>query len=154
MAANRSGATRGRRKCTASLRDQLGDFPLKHFWGPLANIKSTAWIVDSAIIAARDERPDFFYIYLPHLDYAAQKHGPDSAEAQRALGELDEQIGKLGDAVIDAYSNTRPPHPGPLPGGEGDITWIVASEYAIVPVDHVLYPNRMLREAGLSASAR
>ena len=34
------------------LRDQLGDFPLKHFWGPLANIKSTAWIVDSAIIAA------------------------------------------------------------------------------------------------------
>ena len=35
------------------LRDQLGDFPLKHFWGPLANIKSTAWIVDSAIIAAR-----------------------------------------------------------------------------------------------------
>ena len=48
-------------------------FRCKHFWGPLANIKSTAWIVDSAIIAAEEERPDFFYIYLPHLDYAAQK---------------------------------------------------------------------------------
>jgi predicted AlkP superfamily pyrophosphatase or phosphodiesterase len=131
------------------LRNQLGDFPLKHFWGPLANIKSTEWIVDSAIIAARDERPDFFYIYLPHLDYAAQKWGPDSAEAQRALGELDEQIGKLSGAVMDAYSGARPPHPGPFPEGERDITWIVASEYAIVPVDHVLYPNRMLREAGL-----
>ena len=27
--------------------------------------------------------------------------------------------------------------------------WIVASEYTIVPVDHVAYPNRMLRSAGL-----
>ncbi len=70
------------------LRDVLGDFPLKHFWGPLANIKSTAWIVDSAILAARQERPDFFYIYLPHLDYAAQKHGPDSAEANKSLARI------------------------------------------------------------------
>src|SRR5580704_9206321 len=27
------------------LRDALGHFPLQHFWGPLANIRSTAWIV-------------------------------------------------------------------------------------------------------------
>ena len=116
---------------------QLGDFPLKHFWGPLANIKSTAWIVDSAIIAAREERPDFFYIYLPHLDYAAQKFGPDSAEAKKSLGELDEQIGKLAGGFARSICE------------RDEITWIVASEYAIVPVDHVLYPNRMLREAGL-----
>ncbi|HZZ29862.1 MAG TPA: alkaline phosphatase family protein, partial [Pirellulales bacterium] len=57
------------------LRDGLGHFPLKHFWGPLANIQSTAWIVGSAIIAARQSHPQFFYIYLPHLDYAAQKFG-------------------------------------------------------------------------------
>ena len=30
------------------LRDALGHFPLMHFWGPLANIKSTDWIVNSA----------------------------------------------------------------------------------------------------------
>ncbi len=118
------------------LRDVLGDFPLKHFWGPLANIKSTAWIVDSAILAARQERPDFFDIYLPHLDYAAQKHGPDSAEANKAPAELDQQIGKLVSGFTEAY------HPD-------EISWLAASEYAIVPVDHVLYPNRMLREAGL-----
>ncbi len=118
------------------LRDRLVDFPLKHFWGPLANIQSTAWIVGSAILCAREQRPDFFYIYLPHLDYAAQKHGPDSAEGQRSVTELDEQIGKLGAAFAEAY-------------GSGGPTWIAASEYAIVPVDHVLHPNRMLREAGL-----
>ncbi|MGE0757122.1 MAG: alkaline phosphatase family protein, partial [Pirellulaceae bacterium] len=39
------------------LRDGLGHFPLQHFWGPLANIKSTAWIAESAIMAARRFRP-------------------------------------------------------------------------------------------------
>jgi hypothetical protein len=80
------------------LRDVLGHFPLQHFWGPAANIQSTAWIVDSAVWAAERHRPDFFYIYL--------------------------------------YD------PAPL-------CWIVASEYAIVPVHDVTYPNRVLREAGL-----
>src|SRR4029079_17153539 len=54
-----------------TLRDTLGHFPLMNFWGPLANIKSTAWIADSAAWAMKEYRPNFFYIYLPHLDYAA-----------------------------------------------------------------------------------
>jgi predicted AlkP superfamily pyrophosphatase or phosphodiesterase len=118
------------------LRDALGHFPLQHFWGPMANIKSTAWIVDSAVIAASQLRPDFFYIYLPHLDYAAQKAGPDSEAAGRALGELDACIGRLAAGFGQAYGSEPP-------------LWIVASEYAIVDVNHVTYPNRMLREAGL-----
>ncbi len=68
------------------LRDALGHFPLQHFWGPIANIKSTAWIVDSAVHVAKTERPNFFYIYLPHLDYAAQKTGPDSPAAPGGTG--------------------------------------------------------------------
>jgi predicted AlkP superfamily pyrophosphatase or phosphodiesterase len=111
---------------------------LQHFWGPLSNIKSTAWICDSAAWAARQAKPNFFYIYLPHLDYAAQKFGPDSEQAQRALVELDAVIGKLIAAVNEAYAPAAP-------------LWLVASEYTIVPVNHVVYPNRMLREAGLLA---
>jgi len=125
------------------LRDALGHFPLQHFWGPLANIKSTAWIVDSAIIAAREHRPDFFYIYLPHLDYAAQKFGPNSAEAQRSLTELDDQIGKLAAAFSEAYKTPR------HQDTKTHLYWLITSEYAITPVDHVLHPNRILREAGL-----
>jgi hypothetical protein len=117
------------------LRDALGHFPLQHFWGPIANIRSSAWIVQSAAAAARRWNPDFFWIYLPHLDYAAQKLGPDSPAALAALGELDAEIGKLHDAMNEAYSD--------------DITWLVAGEYAITPIDHVTYPNRVLREAGL-----
>lgn len=118
------------------LRDRHGHFPLQHFWGPAANIKSSAWIADSAVDAARRFRPSFFYIYLPHLDYAAQKLGPESEAALQAVADLDELLGRLVEGINAAYD------------GE-EILWLVASEYAIVPVDHVTYPNRTLREAGL-----
>ena len=117
---------------------ELGHFPLQHFWGPMANIKSTAWIVSSAIRAAERWRPNLFYAYLPHLDYAAQKFGPDSEQARRAVVELDAEIGRMVDGFTAAY------------GAAGvEPLWLVASEYVITPVDHVLYPNRVLREAGL-----
>lgn len=118
-----------------TLRDALGHFPLQHFWGPIANIKSSAWIADSAALAMQSFRPRFFYIYLPHLDYAAQRTGPDSPAALKAIAELDEVVGKLAAAAEKAYGAA------PL--------WLVASEYVITPVSHVTYPNRVLRQAGL-----
>ncbi len=117
------------------LKAKLGDFPLHHFWGPLAGIQSTAWIVGSAIHAAERYRPNFFYIYLPHLDYAAQKNGPESKAAKQAVADLDAEIAKLVAGFERAYS--EPP------------LWIVASEYVILPVNDVVFPNRVLREAGL-----
>lgn len=117
------------------LRDELGHFPLMNFWGPLSSIKSTDWIVDSAVIAARRFRPRFFYLYLPHPDYAAQKFGPDSPEAIEALEELDRAVGRLIGGLNEA--------------GMSDVLWVVASEYVITPVDGVAYPNRILRNAGM-----
>jgi predicted AlkP superfamily pyrophosphatase or phosphodiesterase len=119
-----------------ALRDELGHFPLQHFWGPMSNIKSTAWICDSAVLAARRQVPNFFYIYLPHLDYAAQKLGPDSPQAQQALVDMDQVLGRLIAGMSEAYGSRTP-------------LWLVASEYTISPVDHVVYPNRLLRNAGL-----
>lgn len=117
------------------LRDSLGHFPLKHFWGPLANIESTRWIVSSLLQLFDSQQPNFSYVYLPHLDYAAQKFGPDSAEAVAALGVLDAEIGRLAEGVTQRLG-TEP-------------LWLVASEYTITPVSHVSYPNRVLRDAGL-----
>ena len=123
------------------LLEQFGHFPLKHFWGPLANIQATDWIVDSAVVAAGRFRPNFFYLYLPHLDYAAQSHGPDSPPAQAALAELDAAVGRLVAGFSTAYQ-------------VDDLLWLAASEYTITPVDHVAYPNRLLRQAGLLAVRR
>ncbi len=117
------------------LRDALGHFPLMHFWGPLANIKSTQWIVESCLVAARSFQPRFTYAYLPHLDYAAQKFGPDSPQAAAACVELDAAIGRLQDGLAEA--------------GLDDVLWVVASEYVITPVRSTGFPNRRLREAGL-----
>lgn len=118
------------------LMESLGAFPLHHFWGPLANIKSSQWIADSAVKMAQTFRPRFNYIYLPHLDYAAQKIGPNSEEALQATTELDELIGRFSPQMSSAYQ-------------EGPLIWVVVSEYVMTEVDHVLYPNRILREAGL-----
>ena len=118
-----------------ALLDSLGHFPLQHFWGPVANIQSTKWILDSAAITVQRFAPNFFYLYLPHLDYAAQRSGPDSEAAQAALAELDEVIGEFASQVQSS-----------LPGRAD---WIAVSEYTIGDVNHVVYPNRILREAGL-----
>ncbi len=119
------------------LMESLGHFPLMNFWGPLANIKSTDWIVDSAVLMANQHRPRFSAIYLQHLDYAAQKFGPDSEQALAALGELDAAIGRLVDGFAAA--------------GLDDTLWLAASEYVITEVTAVAYPNRILREAELLA---
>ena len=119
----------------AELLEELQHFPLQHFWGPLANIKSTQWIADSAVKAVDRFKPDFNYIYFPHLDYAAQKTGPDSEEAIQATRDLDQLITSFADDIEKVAG--------------GEVVWIIASEYVITPVDHVLFPNRKLREAGL-----
>ncbi len=120
-AASRCGATRGRPSCTARCATRWAISRLQHFWGPMANIKSSAWIADSAVHAAQAHQPDFFYIYLPHLDYAAQKHGPDSDGAGARRGRAGRGAGPIGRrALQQAYGDAEP-------------LWLVASEYAIVP---------------------
>jgi len=118
------------------LRGSLGHFPLQNFWGPLANLESTRWIARSAALAAKRFRPSFFYMYLPHLDYAAQREGPDSAAAMQAVADLDGVLDELIHSVRSVLDPQR-------------TVWLVASEYTIVPVNHVSYPNRILRAAGL-----
>ncbi len=118
-----------------ALRDIFDHFPLKHFWGPLAGIQGTEWIISSFLWMAEREQPDFSYLYLPHLDYASQKFGPDSSAASEACQHLDEQIGRLVDSVASCY--------------EQPATWLIASEYTVNAVSHVAYPNRILRKAGL-----
>ncbi len=113
------------------LRDTFGHFPLMNFWGPMANIKSTDWIVDSAVLAAKKFQPRFSYIYIPHLDYAGQKSGPNSPQAAQAVVDLEDALSRLVRGYEDA--------------GLGQITWVIASEYAINEVNEVSYPNRILR---------
>ncbi len=121
-----------------TLREQLGEFPLHKFWGPVAGIESSRWIATSFLAAAAAAPPHLAVVYLPHLDYAAQRSGPDSPPAIAACAELDAEIAGL----IAGFEGLV---------GRDELIVLVAGEYRIRPVSHTLFPNRVLREAGLLA---
>lgn len=118
------------------LLTDLGHFPLMNYWGPMTSIKSTEWTINAALWLIQRERPQFNYIYFPHLDYNGQKFGPNSAQQAESCREADIQIGRLVDGM-NAIGMT-------------DAAYLVVGEYAMTDVSRVLYPNRMLREAGLA----
>lgn len=120
----------------AEMMPDLGHFPLQHYWGPLANIQSTRWILSGARWLIERHAPNFQFIYLPHLDYAAQKFGPDSAQARQSLIELDAEL-----ATFAAWVKASRV-------GE-ETVFLMAGEYAMTNVSGAVYPNRVLRQAGL-----
>jgi len=114
------------------LQARLGTFPLFNFWGPTADIRSTAWIADATRHVIDAHRPSLTLCYLPHLDYDLQRCGPDGPEAVAAAREVDAVAGDLADhARAHGYEV------------------VVLSEYGIEPVSGAVHINRALREAGL-----
>ncbi len=120
----------------AKLNEKVGRaFNLMNYWGPLANHKSSDWIVD-AICAAMEMKgfsPELLLTYIPHLDYDLQREGPDSPEADKALdillGYLDRLKAKATECGYD---------------------WLIFGDYAIENARNgAAFPNRRLREAGL-----
>lgn len=115
-----------------TLQEELGDFPLFKFWGPGANISSTRWITDSALAVARENDPDLMLVYLPHLDYDHQRHGPDAPESRKAVADLDREAGRLIDVARERGADV-----------------MVLSEYGIEEVDQPVFVNRLLAKEGL-----
>ncbi|MDM8174266.1 alkaline phosphatase family protein [Olivibacter sp. 47] len=120
----------------AELRDylqhRLGQFPLFQFWGPGANIKSTQWIADAAMLTDKRFDPTLSFIYLPHLDYGLQKYGPHASEIRQSLMEIDRVVQQL----VHYYQ-------------EQQARIIILSEYGICPVNRPIHVNRLLRKEGL-----
>jgi len=75
---------------------------------------------------------DLMMVYLPHLDYDHQRHGPQAPQAVQAARDLDAVAGDLVDHAR----------------GRGD-TVVVLSEYGITPARRPVDVNRALRRAGL-----
>jgi predicted AlkP superfamily pyrophosphatase or phosphodiesterase len=116
----------------ARLERQLGLFPFPTFWGPMAGRPATPWIARAAAEVLKHERPDLTLVYLPHLDYDPQRHGPAACDMAKLVGELDADCAPL----LDAAQTT------------GTRVWVV-SEYGHVNVSRAVLPNRALRQAGI-----
>ena len=65
-----------------TIKRDLGEFPFPTFWGPMAGIGATQWIVDSVRWIEQKYRPNLNLVYLPYLDYDLQKFGPSSSCAR------------------------------------------------------------------------
>ncbi|MGP3915628.1 nucleotide pyrophosphatase/phosphodiesterase family protein [Nonomuraea sp. 10N515B] len=111
-----------------ALEAELGTFPLFNYWGPTAGIASTRWIVGAARHILHAERPDLLMVYVPHLDYDLQRHGPAGPEAVAAAQQVDAAL---------------------TPLLAEDATIVVVSEYGITPAARPVNINRALRSAGL-----
>jgi len=119
----------------ADLKDrltaELGVFPFFNFWGPTADIKSSAWIAEASARVSSWFSPSLLLVYLPHLDYNLQRLGPDDPKLRDDVRAIDAICGKLIDTLR----------------AEGRRI-IVLSEYGITTVKGPIHINRVLREAG------
>ena len=123
-----SGTPDGR---TDRLERELGTFPFHTFWGPSAGLACTPWIARCAASVVRDDRPDLTLVYLPHLDYDPQRHGPSGCDMARLVGELDDACAPLLDRAK----------------AEGARVWVFG-EYGHCDVSRVVEPNRIFRHEG------
>ena len=89
----------------ADLHDELearfGTFPLFSFWGPTADISSSAWIARATLYVMKTRNPTLTLTYLPHLDYNLQRLGPDLSNPVliNDLQEIDALCGELIEAA-------------------------------------------------------
>jgi predicted AlkP superfamily pyrophosphatase or phosphodiesterase len=155
------------------IKRDLGEFPFFGFWGPGAGIRTpqgatdcaTRWIAQAAKWLENKYQPTLNLIYLPHLDYNLQRHGPFV----------------VGDEVPSLHSSTphsalrtphlsEPPHVGSYrinPAITSDLRAIdtivgdlvqyfsqrgvqvvLLSEYGITNVDTPIHLNRIFRQRG------
>lgn len=142
------------------IKKDLGEFPFFSFWGPAAGVDSpqgkadaaSRWIAESAKWIERKYSPALNLIYLPHLDYNLQRHGPyaeggagsplpdagalgvthpTNAAIHRDLREIDAIVGDL----IDSFAKRG-------------VQVVLLSEYGITNVDTPVHLNRLFREQG------
>ncbi len=113
------------------LVDQLGAFPFPQFWGPLAGIRSTEWILGAAQHVLERSDPELLLVYAPYLDYDGARFGPDSPQVAAALSVMDAALAPLLQAARTS-----------------DRDVLIVSDYGFATVDQPVFLNRALRRAG------
>ena len=120
------------------IKRELGEFPFPAFWGPAAGRDtpqsaadaSSRWIAESAKWVEKLYSPTLNLIYLPHLDYNLQRHGPGDA----VIPDL-RQIDKITGDLISFFQSRG-------------ARVLLLSEYGIDAVDTPVHLNRLFRKKG------
>ncbi|MCX8089584.1 MAG: alkaline phosphatase family protein [Verrucomicrobiae bacterium] len=142
------------------IKRDLGEFPFATFWGPAAGVRSsqgapdaaTRWIAEAAKWIETRFQPTLSLVYLPHLDYNLQRHGPfqtpsasgpkpgaKPSGAQRALNPAIVPDLRAVDAIVGDlldFFHAR------------DVQVVVLSEYGLTNVTTPIHLNRLFRQRG------
>lgn len=118
------------------LKGKFGEFDLMSYWGPFASSKSSDWIANAVEYTLENERPNFLFAYIPHIDYSAQRYGRESVNVKEDIKKADEIVGRLVQKTIDL-------------GIYNDTNFVFVSEYAFNDVKSAVPLNLILRDAGL-----
>jgi hypothetical protein len=118
------------------LKENLGEFNLASYWGPLASSKSSEWIANAAEYTLESERPNFLFVYIPHADYSAQRFGKGAVQVRDDLKKADEIVGRIVQKATDL-------------GIRDETQFTIISEYAFNDVSGAIPLNLVLRDAGL-----
>ena len=118
------------------LKEKFGEFNLASYWGPLASPKSSEWIANAAEYTLESERPNFLFVYIPHVDYSAQRFGKEGVQVRDDLKKADEIVGRLVQKATTL-------------GIRDETQFIILSEYAFNDVNGAVPLNLLLRDAGL-----
>lgn len=130
------------------VKKDLGDFPFFGFWGPAAGVRTpqgsadcaTRWIAESAKWIEKRFSPALNLIYLPHLDYNLQRHGPyaiigGARQINPAIIPDLKAIDSIVGGLIDFFRRR-------------DVRIVLLSEYGIINVDTPIHLNRIFRKNG------
>jgi len=118
------------------LKEKLGEFDLASYWGPLASAKSSEWIAGAAEYTLENERPDALFVYIPHVDYSAQRLGKGAQQVGDDIKKADEIVGRLVDKATKM-------------GIMDQTQFTIVSEYGFNDVKGATPLNLVLRDAGL-----
>ena len=119
-----------------ALDKACGTFPLHRYWGPLASPKVGDAVLDNFYTMVEAYPVDHAFLYLPTLDYEAQRFGPTGHAPDKALAVFTKQLESLvAFAVKQGAALT------------------MCGDYEIAAVDRPpVHPNATLRQAGTSFS--
>lgn len=83
----------------------------------------------------RKRHPNLALLHLSNVDHVEHKYGPRSPEAYVAIKEVDRQVGLV-------WAELKRDFPGKA-------TLVVVSDHGFSPIEHAVFPNVILRQAGL-----
>jgi predicted AlkP superfamily pyrophosphatase or phosphodiesterase len=141
-----------------AIKHDLGEFPFFGFWGPAAGVQSPAgaadaasrWIARAAQWLEEKYRPTLNLVYLPHLDYNLQRHGPFFPNSPALQGVTAKQPRPAINSTIVPDLHAIDAIVGELITffERRDIRVVLLSEYGLTNVSHPVMLNRTFRHQG------